>query len=101
MLWMIVGLIVGVSAYWLVTTLQNRKLRVTWYEWLIGILALGLGLIGLQNFLGSLEELEPQAAWVMLGMFGVPALFFAGLTGYLVWRQNKPAKTIPPTQVNP
>jgi len=94
MLWMIVGLVIGVGGYWLVVTVRAQKIRVVWYDWLIGALALVLALLALQNFFGSLEELEPQAAWMLLLMFGVPALLLAGVTGFLVWRQNRVANTL-------
>ncbi len=95
MLWLIIGLIVGVGGYWLVTTLYARDIRVMWYEWLIALSAVVLALLAIQNFVGSLEELEPQAAWMTLVMFGVPALALAGIAAFLVWRRHQPAKAAP------
>lgn len=95
MLWLIIGLIVGVGGYWLVTTLYARDIRVMWYEWLIALSAVVLALLAIQNFVGSLEELEPQAAWMTLVMFGVPALVLAGIAAFLVRRRQQPAKPAP------
>lgn len=82
MLWLIVGLIVGAGAAWLVSWARARKVGIVWYEWLIVALAVALLLLGIQNFEGSMAELEPRAAWVLLGGFGVAA----AVLGAIAWR---------------
>jgi hypothetical protein len=94
MLWLILGLLLGVVGYWLVTWTRARGIRVTWYEYLIEIAALILALVAIQNFVASLAELEPQAAWILLALFGVPALILACVGGFMIWRRQKSANLI-------
>ena len=89
MLWLIVGLIVGVGGWWLVSWTGQKKLGVKWYEWLLAVIAVGFALLAIQNLNASIAELEPQAGWILLALFGVPALIFAAIAAFLVWRRQK------------
>lgn len=95
MLWLIIGVLLGVGGWWLVSWTRKQNLRVTWYEWLLGVIALLFALLAIQNFTASFAELEPQAAWILLALFGVPALIFAAIALFLVWRDGKVVKTAP------
>jgi hypothetical protein len=91
MLWLILGVIIGVGGWWLVSWTRTRNVKVTWYEWLLAVIALVFALLAIQNYTASVAELEPGAAWVLLALFGVPALIFAAIAGFLVWRRQKGA----------
>jgi len=94
MWWLILGLIVGVVGYWLVLWTRAKGVKVTWYEWLIAVIALLFALGAIQNFFASFAELESQAAWVLLLLFGVPALVLGAVDWFLVKRRRaKPAKS--------
>lgn len=82
MLWLIVGLIVGAGAVWLVSWTRARKISVTWYEWLIVAVAVAFVLFGIQNFEGSMAELETRAAWTLLAA----SSFGAAVLGVVAWR---------------
>ncbi len=89
MWWLILGVIIGVGGMWLVSRTRKQNVRVTWYEWLLAVLAVLFALLAIQNFTASFTELEPQAAWILLAMFGVPAVIFAAIAWFLVWRRSK------------
>jgi hypothetical protein len=91
MLWLILGLIIGVGGWWLVSWTRARQVRVTWYEWLLTAVAVIFALLAIQNYAASIAELEPQAAWILLALFGVPAVIFAAIAWFLVWRRRRPA----------
>lgn len=91
MLWLIIGLIIGVGGWWLVSWTGRKKLGVKWYEWLLAALAVAFALLAIQNLTASIAELEPQAGGILLALFGVPALFFAAIAAFLVWRRQKKA----------
>ena len=52
-MWLIIGLVIGDGLLALIPWLRNRKIMVTWYEWLIGTLGLLLLLFTIQNVVGS------------------------------------------------
>ncbi len=89
MLYFIMGLIVGVVVLGSVWLSQTRGVRLTWYEWLIALAAIILAVLAVQNFDGSLQEFEPGAASLLLGLFGVPALVLALIDWFLVLRHKK------------
>lgn len=84
----IVGLILGVAILAFVLWVRSRKIKVTWYEWLMGSLALLLILLILQNFFASYAEFEPTAAWMGVLFMGIPALILAVLAVRLPWQRH-------------
>ena len=51
-MWFIVALVVGVGLAWLIMFTRGRNIKITWYEWLIGIIGLLLLLFTIQNAVG-------------------------------------------------
>ncbi len=92
MWWLILGVIIGVGGWWLVSWTRKQNLRVTWYEWLLAVLAVVFALFAIQNYFASVAELEAQAGAIMLALFGVPALILAAIAWFLVWRRQKSAQ---------
>jgi hypothetical protein len=88
-MWLIIGLILGVSFLGLVMGLRTRKISLSWYEWVIGVLGLGLLLFTIQNYFGSLAEVEPKAANMFLLVTGLPSLILLALVWQLVIRRAK------------
>jgi len=87
-MWLIIGLILGAVLLGLVLWLRGRDIKVTWYEWLIGVIGLLLLLFTIQNFAGSFIELEPTAAWMFLLVTGLPALILLALAWQLARRHR-------------
>lgn len=98
MWWLILGVILGVGGWWLVSWTRKRNLRVTWYEWLLAVIAVLFALLAIQNYFASVAELEPQAAWILLALFGVPAVILAAIAAFLVWRQQKSVRAPEPAK---
>jgi hypothetical protein len=98
MWWLILGVIIGVGGWWLVSWSRQKSMRVTWYEWVLAVLAVIFALLAIQNYFASIAELEPQAAWILLALFGVPALILAAIPVFLVWRKQKSAPAPAPTK---
>jgi hypothetical protein len=88
-MWLITGIVLGVALLGLVVWMRNKKMFFTWYEWLIGIVGLLLLLFTIQNFFGSLVELENTAAWMFLLVTGLPGLLFLGIVYGLVLRRQR------------
>lgn len=82
---LILGAVLIGLAFWL----RNKNIGVKWYEWLIGTVGLFLLLFALQNLIGTFSELYSQPAWILLAMFGVPALILLAVAGQLVWRRQR------------
>ena len=90
-MWFIIALILGAGLLALVLWLRNRKIVVTWYEWLIGALGLLLLLFTIQNFVASFAEYEEYAAWTFLWMLGVPAIILLAIACLLPWWRHRKA----------
>ncbi|KSV18848.1 MAG: dehalogenase [Dehalococcoides mccartyi] len=88
-MWFIIGLIVGGLILGLIWLLKRNNFSLTWYEWLIGIIGLGLLLFTIQNFFGSLEEVESKAAAMFWLVTGLPSLILLALAWQLVARRSK------------
>ena len=85
---LIIGLAIGAGLLALVEWLRRRKIKVTWYEWLLGALGLLLVLFTIQNFTASFAEHEPQAGWTFLWLFGVPAVLLIAIACLLPYLRH-------------
>ncbi len=81
----IVGAAAGALAFWS----RRREITIKWYEWLIGTIGLLLLLVAFQNLLGTLGELYSTPAWMLLLIFGLPALALLVIAWQLVWRRHR------------
>jgi len=90
-MWFIIALVVGIALTALVLWLRGRDIKVTWYEWLIGLVGLALLLYTVQNFVTAFAELESQAAWMFLLVLGLPAVILLAVAWQLVWRRQRAA----------
>jgi uncharacterized membrane protein HdeD (DUF308 family) len=92
MWWFLFGLVLGVGILALVLRVRARKIRMTWYEWIMGIAALVLILLVIQNFVGSLAEEETRAAWMGVLFLGIPAVILGVLAVRLPWQRRVRSK---------
>ncbi|MBF4482083.1 MAG: dehalogenase [Dehalococcoides mccartyi] len=90
-MWFIIGLIIGALILGLVWSMKRNNFQLTWYEWLIGIIGLALILFTIQNFFGSLDELESKAASIFLLVVGLPGLILLAVSWQLAARRIKKA----------
>ena len=73
-MWFIIGIIMGALAVGLLVLFRAKNIRLKWWEWILGIVGLLLLLFTIQNFIGTLNEEETKAAWMMLVLPGIPAI---------------------------
>ena len=87
MLWLVLGILIGVGWSWLLSWSRARRLRIGWLVWFLLILALVAALSGVQNFVALIEEYEERAAWNIIPIYGLQALIPGGLAVLLLWWQ--------------
>ncbi len=87
-LFLIAGLIIGAGLIGLELWTRNQNIVVTWYDRLIGAIGLLLILFTIQNYFGSLAELEPTAANLFLLISGLPGVILAAVAAALIWRRR-------------
>ena len=88
-MWFVISFLLGVGLLAFVWWLRSRDIKLTWYEWLIGILGLVVLLFGLQNLVGSFAENEPEAAWVFLYTLVPAGLIIIAIALQLVVRRQR------------
>ena len=86
-MWLIIGLVIGLGLVTLAFWLRSRKIRVSWYEWVLGVLGLLSMAFSLQNYQASVAAFEPVAPGMFLLVFGLPGLVLVLLAVALaLWR---------------
>jgi len=89
-MWLVIGLILGIVLVALVFWLRSRKIRVAWYEWLLGVLGLLSMVFSLQNYQASVAAFESTAPGMFLLVFGLPGLILVLLAVALaLWRYSR------------
>jgi len=88
-MWFLIGLVIGAGLLALALWLRSRSIAVKWYEWLIGVISLGLLLFTIHDFFASFAEHEEYAAWTFLWVFGVPAVILLAVACLLPWRRHR------------
>lgn len=79
MWWFLFGLVLGACVLALLRWKAAKNIRMTWYEWVMGLASLILILLVIQNFVGSIGEEEPRAAWMGVLFLGIPAVILGVL----------------------
>jgi uncharacterized membrane protein len=79
----------GAAVVALIVWLLKQNIKLRWYEWLMGALAIILAVAAIQHYSGSMQENIPQAANLGVMMFGIPAVVLAVVTGLTAWRHNQ------------
>ena len=88
-MWLIIGLVAGAAVLGLVLWVRGKDIAIKWYEGLIGALGLVILLFTIQNFAGSLAELESTAANMFLLVSGLPAIILLAVSWQLVARRQR------------
>ncbi len=92
MWWFLFGLVLGACVLALLRWKAAKNIRMTWYEWVMGIAALVLILLVIQHFIGSLAEEETRAAWMGVLFLGIPAVILGVLAVRLPWQRRMRSK---------
>lgn len=90
-MWFLVTLVLGAGITALVLWLRNRDIKVTWYEWLIGVVGLSSLVFGISHYFGSLAELYSYAGMMGLLIFGISGLILLALSWQLIARRQRAA----------
>ncbi|MBK9126153.1 MAG: hypothetical protein IPM16_23900 [Chloroflexi bacterium] len=93
LLYFVLGLLIGGAAIYLA---HRPGIKIALLDWILLALALVFFWFALVNYSGSMAELEPRAAGVLLLAFGLPGLILAAIAGVRIFRsrggqQPKPA----------
>ena len=84
-MWLLMGITLSAGILLLALWLRSRGVSISWYEWLLGVLAVILLLFTLQNYQASIAENEPFAPAMFLLVFGIPGLLLLLIAAFLVW----------------
>jgi len=90
-MWFMIGMLVGVLVLGLIWLMKRNNLSLTWYEGLIGVIGMVMLLFTIQNYFGSLAEIEPKAANLFLLVIGLPGIILLALSWQLAARRVKKA----------
>jgi uncharacterized membrane protein YeaQ/YmgE (transglycosylase-associated protein family) len=82
---LILGGLIGAFALWM----RSRNMGMAWYTWLIGIVGLFLLLFTIQNYVGSVNEFENNAASMFLLVMGIPSVVLIAIAAVLGYRETK------------
>jgi len=88
-MWFLVALILGAAIGGLLLWMRSRSMSLTWYEWVIGVMGLLMVLFGVQNYFGSVAEVEISAAPMYLLVVALPGLILLVVAGLLANRRAK------------
>ena len=88
-MWFLAALILGAVIGGFLLWMRNRNMSLTWYEWVIGVIGLLMVLFGVQNYFGSIAEVELGAAPMYLLVVALPGLVLLVVAGLLANRTSK------------
>ncbi|WP_051534043.1 hypothetical protein [Desulfitibacter alkalitolerans] len=93
--WMLLGLAMGIGGVRLFSWTKEKQYKMKWYE--IVLIALGVLLIvfNIEVYVGSIAELERQAATMSLVFMGLPGLILIGAAIGSINRNLKKPKIKP------
>ena len=83
------GILIGVASAASYFSLKAKGISLKWYEWPLAIIVVLLLVFTVQNFFGSLAEMEVRAAGLLLVFMGVPTVILGVFLVRLVSRHAK------------
>ena len=79
MLWLFLGIIIGLGIGLVITQVKAGRFDVKWYQWVLAVISVVMLLLTIENYLGLRAEIEYSAANFVLLAMGLPAVVLAGL----------------------
>ena len=76
-LYVLIGFVLGGGAVYLWTYLKEKAVTLKWFEWILIVLSFLIVMFLGQTFIASLQEGEPQAAWMSVLFMGLPLVVLA------------------------
>ena len=89
MVWTIFGFLLGTGVLAVILWLRNRGSKVTWYEWLIGVIGVLLLVTATQHYVASMAEMYTTAAWLGALIFGGAGLILLAVVWQLIARRQR------------
>lgn len=86
--WLIAGILLGAGTLFL---LRHPQVKLAWFDWVLLVLAVAFFAVAIENYNGSMSELEPRAATFLLASFGIPGLILTAIVGVRAWRSTQKA----------
>jgi hypothetical protein len=83
--WLIAGFLLGAGALYLY---KHPTVKLAWFDWVLLAIAVIFFSLAIINYTGSLEELEPRAANILLAAFGLPGLILTAIVAIRAWRKG-------------
>lgn len=90
-IWAAIAVVLAIGMMLFVQWANRRNIKITWYDWLIGLLGLAILLFSIQNFVASYIEDEPQAALMFLLFPGLIGLLLMGVAYGITIRRRRNA----------
>lgn len=91
MAWFILGMFLTLVTLALLYWLRIKMIRLTWYEWGLGVIGMAIILFAAQNTIGSFMELESKAGLMFLFFPGLIGLVILALAVRLAWQRRRVA----------
>ncbi len=79
-MWLIIGIALGLGLAYLLSASRSGKMRIRWYQWILGAIAVAFLLLAIQNYFALLDELQPKMANFALIAFGLSGVVTAAIT---------------------
>lgn len=93
--WIIAGFLLGAGALYL---RKHPTIKLMWFDWLLLLFAVIFFMLAIENYNGSMSELEPRAATVLLAAFGIPGLILAAIVALRAWRSTQKVGSVTPAK---
>ena len=88
-MWFIAALVIGFALAAAIFYMRSKSIKLSWYEWLIGMIGFLLVIFSIQNFIAVRGEWETKAASMFLLVVGLPGLVLLAVAWQLAMRRQK------------
>jgi hypothetical protein len=93
--WLIIGVVLGGTGFWLASWARAIKISIKWYVWIFVALAVLMAALTAMDYNILTLAMEPATAGAVLWLFGGPALVLALIAVGLIGWQNRKALSRP------
>jgi hypothetical protein len=93
MIHILIGAVIGISFYLLVDFTRKRRIKISWWQWILTILGFLYATFVLAMIVSFLDEGAYKAAMVMGSIMGFIAVVWGVLLARFVFGRNAPETT--------
>ncbi|AHB12879.1 hypothetical protein [Dehalococcoides mccartyi] len=84
-----VGLFIGIALLAAILWMKRKDINFTWYDWVIGVFVLILGVLATQHYIASVGHEEAKAGLLGLALFGGLAIVLGLIEWQIIARRKK------------